>query len=91
MNGVGKSRVLVSLNGRSYKPKAHNQILRIRAEDLHIGDDVTQHFMLFSKPILPLSPLSGNSVVNTQNKKVEAKLRKFGGFFDIKVVHRGST
>lgn len=47
----------------------HSQILRIREEDSHIGEDFVGEgcpqvvdVVIFSKPILPASPLSGKSV-----------------------------
>ncbi|KAI3452318.1 hypothetical protein Pfo_008983 [Paulownia fortunei] len=55
--------VVEKWKGRSYKVHAHSQILRIRAEDSHLGEDKigAAHFMLFSRPILPASPLSGKT------------------------------
>ncbi|KAF7130632.1 hypothetical protein RHSIM_Rhsim10G0040300 [Rhododendron simsii] len=46
----------------------HSQILRIREEDSHIGEDLGEgcphmvDVVIFSKPILPASPLSGRGV-----------------------------
>ncbi|KAI8533919.1 hypothetical protein RHMOL_Rhmol10G0048000 [Rhododendron molle] len=48
--------------------RVHSQILRIREEDSHIGEDLgegcprTVDVVIFSKPILPASPLSGRGV-----------------------------
>ncbi|XP_073272493.1 uncharacterized protein [Primulina huaijiensis] len=52
------------------KVRAHNQVLRIRAEDLHLGDDIGEgklnkfgfrDFVIFSRPVLPASPLGGKT------------------------------
>lgn len=46
----------------------HSQILRIREEDSHMGEDLGEgcphivDVVIFSKPILPASPLSGRGV-----------------------------
>lgn len=53
--------------GRSYNYKhkvhAHSQVLRIRAEDSNLGEDRfgVAPYLLFSRPLLPASPLSGKT------------------------------
>ncbi|CAA0828427.1 Unknown protein [Striga hermonthica] len=59
---AAKVAVVEKMKGRSCEVRAHSQILRIRAEDSHVGEDVA-NFMLFSRPILPASPLGGLSRV----------------------------
>ncbi|XP_052197127.1 uncharacterized protein LOC127804313 [Diospyros lotus] len=60
----------------------HSQVLKIREEDSHLGEDIAEHFsakdkiaghphhlasrvdvVLFSRPILPASPLGGKTTV----------------------------
>ncbi|KAK4409874.1 UNVERIFIED_CONTAM: hypothetical protein Scaly_0013100 [Sesamum calycinum] len=58
----------------TWKVRVHSQILRIRAEDSNIGEDIGEgnlswgdkylgvtHYMVFSRPLLPASPLSKNA------------------------------
>ncbi|GER50483.1 DUF803 domain protein [Striga asiatica] len=59
---AAKVAVVGKMKGRSCEVRAHSQILRIRDEDSHLGEDVA-YFMLFSRPILPASPLGGLSRV----------------------------
>ncbi|PIN16305.1 hypothetical protein CDL12_11041 [Handroanthus impetiginosus] len=65
--------VVQKLKRRSVKVRVHSQVLRIRAEDSHLGKDIGEgnlslkdkfgvtQFMVFSRPILPASPLSGRT------------------------------
>lgn len=63
--------------------RVHSQILRIRYEDSHVGEDISEalslfakdhrHFaslLVFSKPILPSSPLGGTGT-GTRNTFIE--------------------
>lgn len=57
----------------------HSQILRIRYEDSHVGEDISEvlslfakedqldSLMVFSKPILPSSPLGGKTIIKTSD------------------------
>ncbi|OIT05857.1 hypothetical protein A4A49_06269 [Nicotiana attenuata] len=58
----------------------HSQIMRIRAEDLQLGEDIAKKLrqrvvdqdvassvMLLSRPMLPASPLSGKTAIKSAN------------------------
>ncbi|KAL5582320.1 hypothetical protein UlMin_014762 [Ulmus minor] len=65
---------------RRKKAYVHSQILRIREEDSHLGEDISERLdakenrvassldvFLFSRPILPCSPLSGKTAVKAMH------------------------
>ncbi|CAK9162895.1 unnamed protein product [Ilex paraguariensis] len=69
-------------NAKDINVHVHSQILRIREEDSHLGEDVGEclgakdklavhhvesrvDYMLFSRPILPASPLGGKTTIKT--------------------------
>ncbi|CAA3018742.1 Hypothetical predicted protein [Olea europaea subsp. europaea] len=63
---VESPRSVAGRGGGGGKNMIHSQILRIIAEDSHIGEDVGEghhfsHIIVFSRPV---SPLSGRTIAN---------------------------